>query len=60
MTSSVLTIDEFAKLYSLNVATVRSNITRNPDALPRFMRIGRAIRFRKSDIQQWEEHQMAK
>jgi predicted DNA-binding transcriptional regulator AlpA len=54
MTSSVLTIDEFAKLYSLNVATVRSNITRNPDVLPRFMRIGRVIRFRLTDIKQWE------
>jgi predicted DNA-binding transcriptional regulator AlpA len=60
MTSVALTIEEFSKLYSLNVATVRTNITRNPDALPRVMRIGKMIRFRLTDIKQWEEQQMAK
>ncbi|MGY0617135.1 helix-turn-helix domain-containing protein [Vibrio sp. FJH11] len=53
-----LTIEEFAAAYSLNPATVRTNVTRKPDSLPKVFRIGRSIRFLLSEINKWEVSQL--
>ncbi|HIF5970904.1 TPA: helix-turn-helix domain-containing protein [Vibrio parahaemolyticus] len=53
--SSVLTIEEFAEMYGLNAATVRTNVTRNPKSLPPVMRIGRSVRFLRSEVERWEK-----
>mgnify|MGYP000058926500 FL=1 len=52
----VLTIEEFAAEYSLNTATVRTNVTRKPDSLPKVLRIGRSVRFLRSEIEKWEKN----
>ena len=56
--SRVLTIEEFAEMYSLNPATVRTNVTRNPGSLPPVMRIGRSVRFLRSEVELWEQKMM--
>jgi len=53
--SRVLTIEEFAEMYGLNLATVRTNVTRNPKSLPPVMRIGRSVRFLRSEVERWEK-----
>ncbi|ELB2136841.1 helix-turn-helix domain-containing protein [Vibrio parahaemolyticus] len=53
--SRVLTIEEFAEMYGLNAATVRTNVTRNPKSLPPVMRIGRSVRFLRSEVERWEK-----
>ncbi|HCG6983261.1 TPA: helix-turn-helix domain-containing protein [Vibrio parahaemolyticus] len=53
-----LTIEEFAAAYSLNPATVRTNVTRKPDSLPKVLRIGRSVRFLLSEIKKWEVTQL--
>ncbi|EGR0622521.1 helix-turn-helix domain-containing protein [Vibrio parahaemolyticus] len=53
--SRVLTIEEFAEMYGLNSATVRTNVTRNPKSLPPVMRIGRSVRFLRSEVERWEK-----
>lgn len=53
-----LTIEEFAAMYGLNPATVRTNVTRKPDSLPAVMRIGRSVRFLRSEVEQWERNLM--
>lgn len=52
---NALTIEEFAEAYSLNPATVRTNVTRKPDCLPKVLRIGRSVRFLVSEIKKWEK-----
>lgn len=49
-----LTIEEFASAYSLNPATVRTNVTRSPSSLPKVFRIGRSVRFLLTEIEKWE------
>lgn len=53
--SRVLTIEEFAEMYGLNPATVRTNVTRNPKSLPPVIRIGRSVRFLRSEVERWEK-----
>lgn len=50
-----LTVEEFAEEYSLNPATVRTNVTRNPASLPKVLRIGRSVRFLRTEIEKWEK-----
>ncbi|MBF4232442.1 helix-turn-helix domain-containing protein, partial [Vibrio anguillarum] len=50
------TIEEFATEYSLNAATVRTNVTRKPDSLPKVLRIGRSVRFLRTEIEKWEKN----
>ena len=50
-----LTVEEFAEEYSLNSATVRTNVTRKPDSLPKVLRIGRSVRFLRTEIEKWEK-----
>lgn len=52
---NALTVEEFAAAYSLNPATVRTNVTRKPDSLPKVLRIGRSVRFLISEIEKWEK-----
>jgi len=47
-------IDEFSEMFSLNPATVKTNVTRKPESLPKVTRIGRSIRFLIADIEAWE------
>lgn len=50
-----LTVEEFAAEYSLNPSTVRTNVTRKPDSLPKVLRIGRSVRFLHTEIERWEK-----
>jgi predicted DNA-binding transcriptional regulator AlpA len=50
-----LTVEEFAAEYSLNPSTVRTNVTRKPDSLPKVLRIGRSVRFLRPEIERWEK-----
>ncbi|MGK0270967.1 MAG: putative DNA-binding transcriptional regulator AlpA [Cocleimonas sp.] len=52
---SALTIEEFSAEYSINPSTVRTNVTRNPDSLPKVLRIGRSVRFLRTEIEIWEK-----
>tara|TARA_R110001592_G_scaffold204892_2_gene455197 strand:- start:3974 stop:4153 length:180 start_codon:yes stop_codon:yes gene_type:complete len=47
-------IAEFAEMYSQNEQTVRVNVSRNPDLVPKVMRVGRAIFFTAEAIKAWE------
>lgn len=53
---NALTVEEFAEAYSLNPTTVRTNVTRKPDSLPKVLRIGRSVRFLRSEIEKWEKN----
>ncbi|EGQ8549559.1 helix-turn-helix domain-containing protein [Vibrio fluvialis] len=53
---NALTVEEFAEAYSLNPATVRTNVTRKPDSLPKVLRIGRSVRFLRTEIEKWEKN----
>ena len=55
MGKHVLTIPEFTKMYNLNEATVRVDVTRAPENLPTLLRVGRLIRFTVEAIKQWED-----
>ena len=48
------TIAEFAEMYSQNVQTVRVNVSRNPDLVPKVMRVGRAVYCTADAIKAWE------
>jgi len=56
---SALTIEEFAAEYSINPSTVRTNVTRNPHSLPKVLRIGRSVRFLRTEIEIWEKKLLA-
>jgi len=58
MDKQAYSIPEFAELYGLNEATVRVNVTRSPETLPKVMRIGRSIRFTLEAIKEWEVKMM--
>lgn len=47
-------IDEFSKMFSLNEKTVRVNVTRKPELVPKVMRVGRAVFFTADAIKAWE------
>lgn len=58
METQVLTIKQFAVRYGLNPATVSAMVTRQAKKLPKFIRIGRQIRFPIVEVQKWEESQL--
>ena len=47
-------IAEYAAMYSLNEQTVRVNVTRKPELVPKVMRVGRAVFFTADAIKAWE------
>jgi len=47
-------IAEYAAMYSLNEQTVRVNVSRRPDLLPRVLRVGRSVFFTADAIKAWE------
>ncbi|MEY8198797.1 MAG: hypothetical protein RPS47_06110 [Colwellia sp.] len=54
MNKRAFTINEFSAAYGLNPATVQTNVSRNPESLPKVVRIGRSVRFLLTDIEKWE------
>jgi hypothetical protein len=48
-------IADYAAMFGLNEKTVRVNVSRNPDLVPRVMRVGRSIFFTAKAIEDWEE-----
>ncbi len=58
MTAQALTVKQFAERYSLNPSTVSAQVTRQADALPKFLRIGKQIRFPVLEIEKWELSQL--
>ncbi|WP_414617291.1 helix-turn-helix domain-containing protein [Yersinia intermedia] len=51
--SVFLTITELAEMLNISKSTISSNVTRKPEQLPPISRIGRTIRFRKSEVESW-------
>jgi predicted DNA-binding transcriptional regulator AlpA len=45
---------QIAERFGISQATVSTNVTRKPSALPPFIRIGRMIRFPLAQLEQWE------
>jgi len=58
MTAKAMSIKSFAELYDLNPSTVSAQVTRKPEALPKFIRIGKQIRFPIAEIEKWEQSQL--
>ena len=54
-TSGALSDREFAQQYGLNPGTPAVWRTRNKG--PKFIKLGRAVRYRIADIEQWIEEQ---
>lgn len=48
-------IAEFCKMFSLNEQTVRVNVSRRPELLPRVLRVGRSVFFTADAIKKWEK-----
>ena len=58
MTVLALSVKQFAARYDLNASTVSAQVTRQPECLPRFIRIGRQIRFPILEVEKWESSQL--
>lgn len=62
MMEEILTKDDIANRYRLSKATVDTAVSRSPESLPPFFRMGSGrnapIRFRKSDCVAWEQAQV--
>lgn len=50
-----LNIHQFAEEFGLKASTVATNVSRNPSSLPAFIKVGRLVRFTRSDINTWLE-----
>lgn len=63
-TDNILTKEDIAKRYQISLSSVNTLCSRNPDALPRFFKLGNAknspVRFRLSDVLAFEEAQVAR
>lgn len=60
----IMTKEDIAKRYGISLSSVNTLCSRNPDALPRFFKLGNAknspVRFRLSDVLVFEEAQVAR
>lgn len=61
---TILTKEDIAKRYQISLSSVNTLCSRNPEALPRFFKLGNAknspVRFRLSDVLAFEEAQVAR
>lgn len=59
----IMTKEDIAKRYGISLSSVNTLCSRNPEALPRFFKLGNAknspVRFRLSDVLAFEEAQVA-
>lgn len=60
----LLVADEVAERLAIPVATLRKNVSVNPEAVPPFLKLGNArnspVRWRPSDVEAWTEMQFKK
>lgn len=60
----IMTKEDIAKRYGISLSSVNTLCSRNPEALPRFFKLGNAknspVRFRLSDVLAFEEAQVAR
>lgn len=56
MNSEFLSLIDFCSHYDLKIGSVRSGLKRQPKNWPPYMKIGNLIRFKKEDINIWEEN----
>jgi len=60
----IMTKEDIAKRYGISLSSVNTLCSRNPEALPRFFKLGNAknspVRFRLSDVLSFEEVQVAR
>lgn len=49
-----ISLSDFCELYGLKLNSVRSGLKRQPDNWPSYLKVGRLIRFKSSDINDWE------
>jgi len=54
MITEFLTLADFCLRYGLKVSSVRSGLKRQPNNWPSYLKVGRLIRFKSSDINDWE------
>lgn len=64
MIDEILTKQDIARRYQISLSSVNTLCSRNPEALPRFFKLGNAknspVRFRLSDVQAFEAAQVAR
>ncbi|KZN13943.1 hypothetical protein OA79_07570 [Marinomonas sp. TW1] len=58
MSPLFLSLSAFCDRYDLKVNSVRSGLKRQPESWPPYLKVGNFIRFRITDIHQWEEKNM--
>lgn len=60
----IMTKEDIAKRYGISLSSVNTLCSRNPEALPRFFKLGNAknspVRFRLTDVLAFEEAQVAR
>lgn len=63
MIDKILTKEDIANRYSISLSSVNTLCSRNPEALPKFFKLGNAknspVRFRLSDVVAFEATQVA-
>lgn len=64
MIDEILTKEDIAKRYRISLSSVNTLCSRNPEALPKFFKLGNAknspVRFRLSDVMAFEAAQVAR
>lgn len=58
MSAQALTVKQFAERYALNPSTVSAQVSRTPEQLAPFIRIGKQIRFPIAQLEAWEQSQL--
>jgi hypothetical protein len=60
----IMTKEDIAKRYGISLSSINTLCSRNPEALPRFFKLGNAknspVRFRLTDVLAFEEAQVAR
>lgn len=60
--NEIWTKDYVAKRYHLSKATIDTAVSRSPDSIPPFFRMGKGrnapVRFRKADCLRWEQERV--
>ncbi len=60
MSTQYLTIKELAEHLNLRLSTLRTNVSRAPESIPPFLRVGKLIRFPIAELDKWESEQLSK
>ena len=58
MQINYISLSDFCGRYDLKISSVRSGLKRQPNNWPSYLKVGRLIRFKNSDIALWEAGNM--